>query len=48
VSQPHARNDLRIELPRESKRLGIRVFMFKDPEGYTVEVQQTMPGGLSI
>jgi predicted enzyme related to lactoylglutathione lyase len=43
------RNGLRIEeQPRESKRLGIRVFMFKDPEGYTVEVQQTLPGGQSI
>jgi predicted enzyme related to lactoylglutathione lyase len=43
------RNGLRIEeQPRESKRLGIRVFMFKDPEGYTIEIQQTMPGGQSI
>lgn len=43
------RNGLKIEeKPRESERLGIRVFMFKDPEGYTVEVQQTLPGGLSI
>jgi lactoylglutathione lyase len=43
------RNGLRIEeLPRESERLGIRVFMFKDPEGYTIEVQQTLPGGKSI
>jgi predicted enzyme related to lactoylglutathione lyase len=43
------RNGLRIEeQPRESKRLGISVFMFKDPEGYTVEVQQTLPGGQSI
>jgi len=43
------RNGLVIEeQPRESKRLRIKVFMFKDPEGYTVEVQQTMTGGLSI
>jgi len=43
------RNGLQIEeLPRESERLKIRVFMFKDPEGYTIEVQQTMPGGISI
>jgi lactoylglutathione lyase len=43
------RNGLDIEeLPKESERLKIRVFMFKDPEGYTVEVQQTLPGGLSI
>jgi len=36
------------ELPRESERLKVKVFMFKDIEGYTVEIQQTMPGGLSI
>ena len=43
------RNGLGLEeQPRESERLGIRVFMFKDPEGYTVEVQQTLPGGRSI
>lgn len=43
------RNGLQIkEMPRESERLKIRVFMFKDPEGYTIEVQQTLPGGLSI
>jgi lactoylglutathione lyase len=43
------RNGLQIEeLPREYERLKIRVFMFKDPEGYTIEVQQTLPGGLSI
>jgi predicted enzyme related to lactoylglutathione lyase len=43
------RNGLKIEeLPRESERLRIRVFMFKDLEGYTIEVQQTLPGGLSI
>jgi len=43
------RNGLRIEeLPRESERLRIKVFMFKDPEGYTVEVQQTLSGGVSI
>ena len=36
------------ELPRESERLKIKVFMFKDPEGYTIEIQETQPGGLSI
>ena len=36
------------ELPRESERLKVKVFMFKDIEGYTIEIQQTMPGGLSI
>lgn len=36
------------ELPRESERLKVRVFMFKDVEGYTIEVQETLPGGLSI
>jgi predicted enzyme related to lactoylglutathione lyase len=36
------------ELPRESERLKVRVFMLKDPEGYTIEIQQTLPGGLSI
>ena len=42
-------NGLEIEeMPKESERLKIKVFMFEDPEGYTVEVQQTMPGGVSI
>ena len=36
------------ELPRESERLKVKVFMFKDIEGYTIEIQETMPGGLSI
>ena len=33
---------------QESERLRIRVFMFKDPEGYVVEIQQSLPGALSI
>ena len=42
-------NGLTIEnLPQESERLKIKVFMFKDIEGYTIEIQQTMKGGLSI
>jgi predicted enzyme related to lactoylglutathione lyase len=42
-------NGLEIEeLPRESERLKVRVFMFKDIEGYTIEIQETLPGGLSI
>jgi len=42
-------NGLQIEnLPQESERLKIKVFMFKDIEGYTIEIQQTMKGGLSI
>jgi lactoylglutathione lyase len=36
------------EKPKESERLKIKVFMFKDPEGYTIEIQETLPGGLSI
>ncbi len=36
------------ELPHESDRLKVRVFMFKDIEGYTIEIQETLPGGLSI
>ena len=36
------------ELPHESERLKVRVFMFKDIEGYTIEIQETLPGGLSI
>jgi uncharacterized glyoxalase superfamily protein PhnB len=42
-------NGLVIEaLPQESERLKVKVFMFKDIEGYTIEIQETMPGGLSI
>jgi lactoylglutathione lyase len=33
---------------QESQRLKIRVFMFKDPEGYVIEIQQSLPGALSI
>jgi len=33
---------------QESKRLKVRVFMFKDPEGYVVEIQQSLPGAVSI
>jgi lactoylglutathione lyase len=33
---------------QESQRLKVRVFMFKDPEGYVVEIQQSLPGALSI
>ncbi len=36
------------EHPKESERLKIKVFMFKDPEGYTIEIQETLPGGCSI
>ena len=32
----------------ESTRLGVKVFMFKDIEGYTIEIQETLQGGLSI
>jgi lactoylglutathione lyase len=42
-------NGLELEaLPHESERLKVKAFMFKDPEGYTIEIQQTMPSGLSI
>jgi len=42
-------NGLELEdIPRESERLKVRVFMLKDPEGYTIEIQETLPGGLSI
>ena len=34
--------------PQESERLKIKVFMFKDPEGYIIEIQQNLPGALSI
>jgi predicted enzyme related to lactoylglutathione lyase len=42
-------NGLDIEAhPKESERLKIKVFMFKDPEGYTIEIQETLSGGSSI
>jgi hypothetical protein len=34
--------------PRESERLRIKVFMLRDPEGYVIEAQQSLPGALSI
>ena len=34
--------------PKESQRLNIKVFMLRDPEGYVVEVQESLPGALSI
>jgi len=36
------------EHPKESERLKVKVFMLKDPEGYTIEIQETLRGGLSI
>jgi len=36
------------KLPHESKRLKIKVFMFKDPEDYVVEIQESLPGAISI
>jgi len=33
---------------QESQRLKVRVFMFKDSEGYVIEIQQSLPGALSI
>lgn len=36
------------EKPKESERLKIKVFMFNDIEGYTIEIQETLSGGLSI
>ena len=36
------------EHPKETERLKIKVFMLKDPEGYTIEIQETLSGGLSI
>ncbi len=36
------------EQPEESERLKIKVFMFKDPEGYVIEIQESLPGALSI
>ena len=34
--------------PQESERLKIKVFMLKDPEGYVLEIQQSLLGALSI
>lgn len=34
--------------PRESERLRIKVFMLRDPEGYVIEIQESLPGALSI
>jgi catechol-2,3-dioxygenase len=34
--------------PKESDRLKIKAFMFKDPEGYVIEIQESLPGALSI
>ncbi len=34
--------------PEESERLRIKVFMFKDPEGYVIEIQESLPGAVSI
>ena len=36
------------KLPHESERLKIKVFMFQDPEGYVIEIQESLPGALSI
>ena len=36
------------EQPQESERLRIKAFMFKDPEGYVIEIQESLPGALSI
>ncbi len=36
------------EKPQESERLKIKVFMFRDPEGYVIEIQESLPGALSI
>jgi predicted enzyme related to lactoylglutathione lyase len=33
---------------QESQRLKVKVFMFRDPEGYVIEIQQSLPGALSI
>ena len=35
-------------LPQESERLKIKVFMFKDPEGYVIEIQESLQGAVSI
>jgi lactoylglutathione lyase len=34
--------------PKESERLKIKVFMLQDPEGYVIEIQESLPGALSI
>lgn len=34
--------------PQESERLKIKVFTFKDTEGYVIEVQESLTGALSI
>jgi predicted enzyme related to lactoylglutathione lyase len=34
--------------PQESERLKIKVFMLRDPEGYVIEIQESLPGALSI
>ena len=36
------------KLPQESERLKVKVFMFKDPEGYVVEIQESLQGAISI
>lgn len=36
------------EQPKESERLKIKVFMFQDPEGYVIEIQESLPGAVSI
>jgi lactoylglutathione lyase len=36
------------EQPKESERLKIKVFMFQDTEGYVIEIQESLPGALSI
>ena len=33
---------------QESQRLKVKVFMFKDPEGYVIEIQQSLPCAISI
>ena len=34
--------------PQESERLRIKVFMLRDPEGYVIEIQESLPEALSI
>lgn len=34
--------------PRVSERLRIKAFMLRDPEGYVIEIQESLPGALSI
>jgi len=34
--------------PQESERLRIKVFMLRDPEGYVIEIQESLPDALSI